>query len=198
MPHTVDTRTGRSVEPCRSARPRTYRDAYQSALSRLESAVELRLGEKRAGHLQDFVGPTKLFDLALQFLDTLRFGRGDALTHTAVDLFALDPAQQGLRNTADLGGDRFHRQPERGVLTSVLLHHAHGPFADFGGELVRLVHSSIFSKVGASTKPGAIQSADVYPVRWPYKNNSTSFGPNDILRPTTPRVAGGSTAAVPG
>lgn len=29
---------------------------------------------------------------------------------------------------------------------------------------------------------GPYQSADVYPTRGPYKNNSTSFGPNDILK----------------
>ncbi|KGX96751.1 hypothetical protein Y023_4966 [Burkholderia pseudomallei A79D] len=39
----------------------------------------------------------------------------------------------------------------------MLLHHAHGAFADFSRKLVRLVHSSILSRVGASTKSGAVQ-----------------------------------------
>jgi hypothetical protein len=39
--------------------------------SGLQSAVELRLGEKRAGQLQDLVGPAQLLDLALQILDAL-------------------------------------------------------------------------------------------------------------------------------
>jgi hypothetical protein len=38
-------------------------------------AVELRLGEIRAGQLQDLVGLAQLADLALQFLDALLLGR---------------------------------------------------------------------------------------------------------------------------
>nr|WP_256390487.1 MFS transporter [Paraburkholderia phytofirmans] len=39
----------------------------------------------------------------------------------------------------------------------MLLHHAHSTLADFSRKFVRLVHSSIFSKIGASTKSGAVQ-----------------------------------------
>ncbi|WP_369795123.1 VOC family protein [Azoarcus sp. KH32C] len=44
------------------------------------------------------------------------------------------------------------------MLVALLEHHAHGPLAHFGGELRRLLHGSIFSRVGASAKPGAIQT----------------------------------------
>jgi hypothetical protein len=37
------------------------------------------------------------------------------------------------------------------------LHHAHSTLADFSRKFVRLVHSSIFSRIGASTKSGAVQ-----------------------------------------
>jgi len=40
-------------------------------LSGLESAVELRLGEKRAGKLENLAGLAQLLDLALQFFDAL-------------------------------------------------------------------------------------------------------------------------------
>ena len=38
----------------------------------------------------------------------------------------------------------------------MLLHHAHSALAHFRGKLVELVHGSIFSRVGASSKPGAV------------------------------------------
>ena len=39
----------------------------------------------------------------------------------------------------------------------MLLHPPNGTLSDFRGKLIRFVHGSIFSSVGASTKPGAIQ-----------------------------------------
>jgi predicted transcriptional regulator len=39
----------------------------------------------------------------------------------------------------------------------VLQHEPHRTIPDFGGKFIRLVHGSILSKVGASSKPGAIQ-----------------------------------------
>ena len=38
----------------------------------------------------------------------------------------------------------------------MLLHHPNRTLTHFRGKLVRLVHSSIFSRVGASSKPGAV------------------------------------------
>jgi hypothetical protein len=39
---------------------------------------------------------------------------------------------------------------------ALLQNHPHCTLADLGGKLRRLVHGSIFSKVGASSKPGAV------------------------------------------
>ena len=39
----------------------------------------------------------------------------------------------------------------------MILHQAHGAFTDFRGKLVRFLHGSIFSGVGASSKPEAVQ-----------------------------------------
>ncbi|MBU9539855.1 hypothetical protein KTE58_26095, partial [Burkholderia multivorans] len=42
-------------------------------------------------------------------------------------------------------------------LTAMLLHQSNGTLTDFRRKFVVLAHGSIFSKVGASSKPGAIQ-----------------------------------------
>jgi hypothetical protein len=43
--------------------------------------------------------------------------------------------------------------------------HAYSALADFGGILRYLLHGSILSEVGASTKPGAVQSSGVKMLR---------------------------------
>ncbi|MGH8030878.1 MAG: hypothetical protein ACREO8_00570, partial [Luteimonas sp.] len=45
-------------------------------------------------------------------------------------------------------------------LTSMLLHHPHRTFTYFWGKLVRLVHGFIFSRVEASSNPGAVQETE--------------------------------------
>src|SRR3546814_20949199 len=62
----------------------------------------------------------------------------------------------GLRHTTDLRRDRRHGGPQRWVLTAMLLHHPNGTLAHLGGKRVCLVHSSILSRVGASSNPGAV------------------------------------------
>ncbi|MBU9541084.1 hypothetical protein KTE58_32610, partial [Burkholderia multivorans] len=52
-------------------------------------------------------------------------------------------------------------------LTAMLLHQSNGTLTDFRRKFVVLAHGSIFSKVGASSKPGAIQSADESGARFP-------------------------------
>ena len=47
-------------------------------------------------------------------------GRGGASLGAAIDLVTLDPLVERLRNTADLGGNRFNGRPQRRVLASVL------------------------------------------------------------------------------
>jgi len=79
----------------------------------------LRLGEKRAGQLQDLIGLAQIFDLALQRLHLFTLRRRDAVALAAIDLVALDPFVEGLGHAADLGGDGFDGSPQRWVLTSV-------------------------------------------------------------------------------
>ncbi|PTT71455.1 hypothetical protein DBR41_30425, partial [Pseudomonas sp. HMWF010] len=47
-------------------------------------------------------------------------------------------------------------RPLRGVIVQMLQNHAHGTFTDFRGVGRGLFYSLIFSRVEASTKPGAI------------------------------------------
>ena len=93
-------------------------------------AVELRLGEIRAGQLQDLVGAAQLLDLALQVLDALGLGGADTRSATGINLRLLDPFQQRLRYAAKLRCDRLARRPQRRVLPAVLLHQPHGPLTD--------------------------------------------------------------------
>ena len=55
--HVASRRMAQSAQPRRSARPQRYCGARRRNPSGLESAVELRLGEKRAGQFQNLVGP---------------------------------------------------------------------------------------------------------------------------------------------
>lgn len=71
VPHGACSLTGRFAALCKSARPRKLVDVQRQALSDLESAVELRLGEKRADQLENLVGSAQFLDLALQFLGAL-------------------------------------------------------------------------------------------------------------------------------
>lgn len=64
---------GPSAAPGRWARPRSRHGGGRCSSSRLQSAVELRLRKKRAGRLQDVVGPAQLLDLTFQLLDALGF-----------------------------------------------------------------------------------------------------------------------------
>ena len=72
-----------------------------------------------------------------------------------IDFVLLDPRVQGLRHAANLAGDRFDGRPLRRMLATVLQHHAHGTLTHLRGKLRGLLHGP-FSRVGASSKPGAI------------------------------------------
>ena len=54
--HDASNTTGQSAKPYKSARPHRHRGVGRCTPSTLESAVELRLGENRAGRLEDVVG----------------------------------------------------------------------------------------------------------------------------------------------
>jgi hypothetical protein len=59
-------------------------------------AVELRLGEKRAGRLEDVIGPTQFPDLTLQCLELVAFACAQAFALAVVNFIAFDPFIDGL------------------------------------------------------------------------------------------------------
>ena len=130
--HGGGSTTGQSARPCRSARPRKRPGSGRCRPSGLESAVELRLGKKRAGRLEDLIGPAQFLVLALQLLEVFALAGRQPIALAGIDFLALDPFMQGLGHAANFGGDGFNGRPQRGVLASVLLHHAHSAFPDLG------------------------------------------------------------------
>src|SRR5690606_27514557 len=82
-----------------------------------------------------------------------------AWTLTCVGLMTANPAMQRLRCTANLRRDGFNGGPLGGIVVQMLQNHAHGTFTDFRGVGRSLFHGLIFSRVEASTKPGAVQIA---------------------------------------
>ena len=127
--------------------------------SRLEAAVELRPGEKRTRQTQDLVCLAQLAHFSLQRFDAFFFSSGRPWTLAGIALLLAYPAPQRLWCAADLGRNRRDGCPLRFVLAGSLADHAHSALDDFGGILGLLLHSSIFSNNGASTKSGAVQQA---------------------------------------
>ena len=101
--HSVDSLTGQSATPCRSARPHRYPDAGRQTASGLESAVEPRLGEKSARQSQNLVSFAQFPNFTLQCFYPVALGAGNAIAHARVDLVLTHPIMQGLRNTPYLG-----------------------------------------------------------------------------------------------
>ena len=66
------------------------------------------------------------------------------------------------------------------MLVSTLKNESNGTFTYFGGKLRRFLHGSIFSRVGASTKPGVVQIAFSQRLlsigQAPFPTNRISFG----------------------
>ncbi len=95
--------TGPSAAPGRWAQPRTGDGAGRRSASVLQTAVELRLGEKRAGRLEDVVGLAQLLVLTLELLEAFALAAGQPVTRAGIDLLALNPFEQRLRNAPILG-----------------------------------------------------------------------------------------------
>ena len=76
------------------------RGVGQQTPSRLQSAVELRLGKKSARQLEDFVGFAQFFDLTLQVFDAGALVRADAIAHTFID-FMLSKIPMGRLGKVD-------------------------------------------------------------------------------------------------
>lgn len=130
-PQGANTQRGQSARPCRSARPRGDHGVGRRTRSGFESAVEFRLGEKRARQLQNLIGLAQCLDLAFQGLEPLAFLSRHAIARAGIDLVLAHPVMPRLRNAADLRGYRLDGGPQRGILATVLLHHTHRAFARF-------------------------------------------------------------------
>ena len=136
------------------ARLQSFAGACRLVARSLQTAVELRLGEKSAGDLEDFVGSLELTNLALQFLDAGISGRGRGGCRRSC---LPNPTAQRLGGAADLAGHGRNGGPLRCVGLPDLINHTDGPVTDFRGKLGVLAHmGSILSKGGASAKPGAV------------------------------------------
>src|ERR1700733_12645358 len=109
---------------------------------------------------QDLVGLTELAVLSLQGLELGGHVRGQARLAPAVSLGPANPLMQRLRRAADLRGNRSHRRPPRGMILLVLENQPNRARAHFRRKSVRCLacHRSTFSRLGASGKPGAVQS----------------------------------------
>jgi len=147
---------GRSAIRGRSARPNRRLDAGRRRPSGLESAVELRQGKKSARQLENFVGPAQLFDFALQRLDAIPLFAGHAIAQAAFNLMLAHPFVQGMGHAANLRSDRFNRRPLGWVVLPMLLHLAYRTLPNFWRKCVRFPHDSILSRIGASSKSGAV------------------------------------------
>ena len=109
---------------------------------------------------QDLVGLAKLTVLPLQGLELGGHIRGQAKLAPAVSLGLADPLMQCLRRAADLARNRHQRRPTRRMFMLVIQNHPHSAGSHLRRELVRCLayHGSTLSRVGASGKPGAVQS----------------------------------------
>ena len=96
---------------CKWARPRRCHGVGQQRLSGLESAVELRLGEKSARKFQNLIGSAQFPVLSLQGLELLAFVGGHALALAGVHLRLLDPLEQSRRHAAHFRSNRFNGGP---------------------------------------------------------------------------------------
>src|SRR3546814_408499 len=126
-----------------------------------ERAVELRLSKICRRLAQNLVGLPQLSDLALERLHLVgNLGR-DTRPLAAVDFSLLYPLMQRRRRAANLLGNRYHRRPARWIIPLVIQHHPDRSLAYLRRKLVRrFAHSgSFYSRVGASGKPGAVQTA---------------------------------------
>lgn len=97
----VGNTTGQSARPYTSARFRKCPAAGQGTPSTLESAIELRLGEKRADSPEEVIGQSSYLDFSLQCLELLERVGAQTFALSAVDFVAFDSVVEGLRQAAD-------------------------------------------------------------------------------------------------
>ena len=138
-------------------RPAVIVDERDHGLCRRSSSAWAKYADRLA---QDLVGLPQLAVLPLQRLEPLALVRRRTRPDAAVALRLLHPLVQRLRRAADLARNRDDRRPARRMLALVIQHHPHRAGADLRRKLVRRLacHRSTLSGVGASDKPGAVQS----------------------------------------
>jgi hypothetical protein len=86
--------------------------------------------------------------------------RRHAGARTGICLRLANPPPKHLGGAPELRRDGLDRRPLRRVLTRALQDHPHGALADLRRELALPSHGSILSTLGASGKPGAVQSEE--------------------------------------
>src|SRR5690606_15454979 len=126
-------------------------------------AVELRLGEKSSSLAQDLVGPTEFTILSLELLDPLSLCRRRTRPLAQIPLGLPHPATERLARAADLCSNRLDGRPLRRILTLVLEHQPNRPLPHLGGVRLCRSHAPKLSRVGVSSKPGAIQGQPLLP-----------------------------------
>ena len=94
---------GPSAEHGKWARPVGITVAVDVGLHDLSRRSSFACAKKRAGRLQNVVGPVQFLDLALKFLDALRVRCSGAKALSTVDISLLGPIVQGLWHAANLG-----------------------------------------------------------------------------------------------
>jgi len=68
---------------------------------------------------------------APELLEALALAARQSIALATVNFLALDPSIQGMAHAGNLGGYRFNRRSQQGVLATLLLHHAHGALTHF-------------------------------------------------------------------
>src|SRR5690606_4717101 len=107
---------------------------------------------------EDLVGPPQLTVFALELLEPLTLLARQTRPLPRIPLAPPNPAAQRLGRTADLLCDRLDRRPFRFILVSVITDQPNRPLPHLRRVLLCSCHGSNFSRVGASGKPGAIQT----------------------------------------
>src|SRR5690606_37673168 len=102
--------------------------------------------------------PTEFTILSLELLDPLSLCRRRTRPLAQIPLGLPHPATERLARAADLCSNRLDGRPLRRILTLVLEHQPNRPLPHLGGVLLCLSHDPNLSRVGVSSKPGAIQA----------------------------------------
>jgi len=132
--------------------------------SLLRLAVELRPEESRCS-LQNVVGSAQFSVFTLQPLQLSQLVAGRPNPPAGITLGLANPVTHRLWCRTQFLSDRSDRFSLRPILMLVVQHHPDRPLTQLGRVSPMSCHSSILSRIGASTRPGVIHGlfADGYP-----------------------------------